>query len=140
MTIHTDARAVVDPGFSKGGEGHKIMDLRTHIYIITKTTRWEVVKNSASPKRHFFVVFPQSSEHFHSRSYANIHSFYTCLATHTSFFHFFSLRPHPPLFHVPEMSPPLRSTYGWGKIPGYNTELHYKRHLFWFTCKFIRRG
>ena len=36
---------VVDPGFTKGG-GHKIMDLLS----ITKTSKWEVVKNSASPK------------------------------------------------------------------------------------------
>ena len=36
---------MVDPGLS----------LRPHIYnIITKTTRWEVVKNRASPKRPFF--------------------------------------------------------------------------------------
>ena len=45
--------AVVDPGFTKkGGGGHKILDLLSllpHIYKINKTTRWEVVKNSASP-------------------------------------------------------------------------------------------
>ena len=48
----------------KGG-GHKILDLLSllpHIYKINKTTRWEVVKNSASPKRPFFfrlhVIFP----------------------------------------------------------------------------------
>ena len=37
--------------------GHKILDLMSllpHIYKINKTTRWEVVKNSASPKRLFF--------------------------------------------------------------------------------------
>ena len=46
--------------------GYKIMDaccLYDHTFIITKTTRWEVVKNSASPKRPFFwggfrVIFP----------------------------------------------------------------------------------
>ena len=38
---------MVDPGFTKGGGGgHKIMDLLS----ITKTSKWEVVKNSASPK------------------------------------------------------------------------------------------
>ena len=56
-------------GFTKGGV-HKIMDvlsLQPHIYnIITKTTRWNVVKNSASSKKTFFlwgggrfcVIFP----------------------------------------------------------------------------------
>ena len=39
--------------------GHKIMDFLS----ITKTSRWEVVKNSASPKRPFFffglrAIFP----------------------------------------------------------------------------------
>ena len=43
---------MVDPGFTKGG-GHKIMDLLS----ITKTSKWEVVKNSASPKRPFFFPF-----------------------------------------------------------------------------------
>ena len=33
--------------------GHKIMDFLS----ITKTSRWEVVKNSASPKRPFFFFF-----------------------------------------------------------------------------------
>ena len=40
--------------------GHKIMDLlslRPHISKITKTTKWEVVKNCASPKRPFFFFF-----------------------------------------------------------------------------------
>ena len=42
----------------KGGGGLKILDLLSllpHIYKINKTTRWEVVKNSASPKRPFFI-------------------------------------------------------------------------------------
>ena len=66
----------------------------THLYI-TKTTRWEVVKNSASPKRPFFcdfVSFFPFSEHFHSKSYIS-----TFFLTHTYLFHFFSLQPHPPL-------------------------------------------
>ena len=47
---------MVDPGFTKGGGGggNKILDLLSllpHIYKINKTARWEVVKNSASPKR-----------------------------------------------------------------------------------------
>ena len=43
--------------YKRGGGGHKILDLLSllpHIYKINKTTRWEVVKNSASPKRPFF--------------------------------------------------------------------------------------
>ena len=44
--------------FKRGGGGHKIMDAvvfkNTHVYN-HQTTRWEVVKNSASPKRPFFV-------------------------------------------------------------------------------------
>ena len=53
---------MVDPGFTKGGGGgggggHKIMDLLS----ITKTSKWEVVKNSASPKRPFFIFWPQIS-------------------------------------------------------------------------------
>ena len=52
VTLWWGLQSVVDPGLS----------LRPHIYnIITKTTRWEVVKNRASPKRPFFlfrVIFP----------------------------------------------------------------------------------
>ena len=40
--------------------GHKnngcLLSLRAHVYIITKTTRWVVVKNSASPKRPYFFI------------------------------------------------------------------------------------
>ena len=55
-----------------GGGGHKIMDACCY-NIITKTTRWEVVKNSASQKRPFFffgdfVSFFPFSEHFHISS------------------------------------------------------------------------
>ena len=45
--------------FKREGGGHKIMDaccLYKHTFLITKTKRWEVVKNSASPKGTFFFV------------------------------------------------------------------------------------
>ena len=64
---------MVDPGFSKVG-GIKILDaccLQEHIYIITKTTRWEVVKNR--PFFWSFMPFFPFSEHFQSKSWANIH-------------------------------------------------------------------
>ena len=38
----------------------------------------EVVKNSASPKRLCFMPFSSFSEHFQSKSWANIHFFYAC--------------------------------------------------------------
>ena len=71
VTICWGLQSVVGPGFTKVG-GHKIKDAcclydHTFINIITKTTRWEVVKNSASPKRPFLgwgggggfrVIFP----------------------------------------------------------------------------------
>ena len=76
-----------------------LLSLRTHIYIITKTTRWEVVKTSDSPKRPFFV-FPHSSEHFHPnhrQPYIFLHILHII-----SFFNLFSLRPHPPLYQKGE--------------------------------------
>ena len=63
-----------------------MLSLRTHIYIITKTTRWEVVKYCASPKRPFVSCHFSHFQNFQSKSWANI-----------SLFHFFSLRPHPAL-------------------------------------------
>ena len=42
-------------GVAVGGGVDPGLSLRPHTYnIITKTTRWEVVKNRASPKRPFF--------------------------------------------------------------------------------------
>ena len=54
--VVVSAGSVVDPGFTKeGGIKYEcLLSLRPHIYIITKISRWEVVKNSASPKRPFF--------------------------------------------------------------------------------------
>ena len=46
------------------------MSLRPHICILTKTTRWEVVENSASPKRPFFFISCHFS-HFQSISSPN---------------------------------------------------------------------
>ena len=76
---------MVDPGFTKGG-GHKLMDLLS----ITKTSKWEVVKNSASPKDllgggggDFVAFFP----HFKSISSPNrkqTYLFIHFLATHFS--------------------------------------------------------
>ena len=63
VTLCWGLQSVVDPGFTKGGGGGAynngcLLSLRPHIYnIITKTTGWEVVKNSASPKRPFFFFF-----------------------------------------------------------------------------------
>ena len=66
VTLCWGLQSVVDPGLS----------LQPHIYnIITQTTKWEVVKNRASPKRPFFlflffiflVIFPVS-EHFRSKA------------------------------------------------------------------------
>ena len=59
VTLCWGLQSVVDPGFKKGGGGGInngcLFSLRPHIYnIIIKTTRCEVVKNSASPKRPFF--------------------------------------------------------------------------------------
>ena len=75
---------MVDPGFTKGGGGgggrHKILDLLSllpHIYKINKTTRWEVVENSASPKR---VQIINKTFFGHN---------FLCFI--------FYLRPHPPL-------------------------------------------
>ena len=63
VTLCCGLQSVVDPGFTKGGGGgggggHKIMDACYYDHsfignIITKSTRWEVVKISASPKRPF---------------------------------------------------------------------------------------
>ena len=89
---------VVDPGFTKGGGGHKIMDLlslQPHIYKITKTTKWEVVKNSASPKGRGHTL------HEYSFSYWD---------TPTS-------GQKGGGGHLPEMSPP-RSTYDIHTIIG----------------------
>ena len=93
--------AVVDPGFTKGG-GHKIRDLLSllpHIYKINKTTRWEVVKNSASPKRPFFfrlrVIFPIFIAFPVQIVKQNIpfHPFFG----HNFLCFIVYLRPHPPL-------------------------------------------
>ena len=60
-----------------------------------QTTRWELVKNSVSPKRPFFCVFRAILpifRHFHSKSWATIqpYIFYT--------YFFLSFKTHPPLF------------------------------------------
>ena len=50
----------MDPGFLRGGGGgHKMMDacsLYEHTFLITKTKKWEVVKNSAE-RTFFFFLF-----------------------------------------------------------------------------------
>ena len=89
--------SVVDPGFTKG-EGHKIMDLLS----ITKTSKWEVVKNSASPKRlfYFFIIglhgiFPILRAF--PVQIINKHTFFSSISwPQISLFHL-SLIPHPPL-------------------------------------------
>ena len=109
--------------------------------IITKTTRWEVVKQSASPKRPFFlfcVIFSSIFGAFPVQILGK-HSYLSYISlTQICLFHFFSLRPSPPLIqrggtlyihihfpigtrphlaqkggggHVPEMPPPPKSTY-----------------------------
>ena len=46
-----------DPMLGIAVSGGSRLSLRPHIYnIITKTTRWEVVKNRASSKRFFFFL------------------------------------------------------------------------------------
>ena len=105
---------MVDPGFTKrgggGGGGHKMLDLLSllpHIYKINKTTRWEVVKNSASPKRPFFFKFFFKLRVIYLRPTSNpkgggAHS--TCI--------FIFLLGHAHISpkggggHVPEMPPP----------------------------------
>ena len=62
VTVHRHSKIFfsVDPGFSKGGGGHKMIDacgLYEHTFLITKTNRWEVVKNSASQKGFFLLLF-----------------------------------------------------------------------------------
>ena len=85
---------MVDPGFTKGVGGHKILDLLSflpHIYKINKTTRWEVDKNCVSPKRTFFF--------FRLRLIFPIFIAFPVQIVHTTYFlcFIFYLRPHPPL-------------------------------------------
>ena len=74
--------SVVDPGFTKGG-GHKIVDLLS----ITKTSKWEVVKNSASPKRPFF--FWTSCHFSHFKSISRVQIFSSIFWPQISLFHLF---------------------------------------------------
>ena len=84
-------------GGGGGGGGHKIMDLLSlhpHIYKITKTTKWEVVKNCASPKRPLLGGTSCHFSHFKTIPLQIIHK-------HNLLIHFwpqfiFSLRQHPP--------------------------------------------
>ena len=79
-----------------------LLSFRTHIFIITKTARWEVVKISASPKD-LFVFFWFWVFHVFSRSFPirnmTLHTFFH-IHTYIFPFPFFSLRPHPPLIQI----------------------------------------
>ena len=50
--------------------------LQSVVDIITQTTRWEVVKNSASPKRPFFFRISCHFSHFQSISSPNPRQFH----------------------------------------------------------------
>ena len=71
-----------------------LLSLQPRIYKITKTTRWEVVKNSATPKRHIFLKTTPTSNPKKGGAYS-----FSYWDTPTS--------GQKGGGHVPEMPPPL---------------------------------